>query len=184
VQLPEAALATDVALSLDRLNIPFMLVGAAALAVRGLSRGTHDIDFMTTDAGALRVEWKRELSAGTTIDLRTGEYDDPLAGVVRFSREGSADVDLVVARWAWQQKVIDRSESVDLELFAARVPCVEDLVLLKLEAGSFLDQRDAAQLIEIHGARVVEGVDARIAELPSGVGEAWARLKAAIRDAG
>jgi hypothetical protein len=161
-----------------------MLVGAAALAVRGLSRGTHDIDFMTTSASALRVDWKRELSAGTTIDVRSGEHDDPLAGVVRFSREGSADVDLVVARWAWQQKVIDCSESVDLEIFTVRVPCVEDLVLLKLEAGSYLDERDAAQLIEIHGIGVVRGVDARIAELPGPIGEAWARLKAAIRNAG
>lgn len=182
MQLPEAALAADVARALDRLELSFMLVGAAALAVRGLSRGTHDIDFMTTNSAALATDWKRELSSDTAIEIRRGDFDDPLAGVVRFSREASADVDLVVARWAWQQIVIERSEECNLGLFSVRVPCVEDLVLLKIEAGSYLDQRDAAQLIEIHGAGVFDRVDARVAELPEAVTHAWQRLRDEIKD--
>jgi hypothetical protein len=73
--------------------------------------------------------------------------------------------------------VIDRSEILNLESLIVRVPCVEDLVLLKLEAGSFLDQRDAAQLIEIHGSGVIEGVEARVSELPEALRNAWRRLR-------
>jgi len=58
-----------------------------------------------------------------------------------------------------------------------RVPAVEDLVLLKLEAGSYLDQRDEAQLLEIHGPAATARVDARTATLPEAVRRAWQRLR-------
>ncbi|HUO83848.1 MAG TPA: hypothetical protein VM534_01935 [Thermoanaerobaculia bacterium] len=154
-----------------------MLVGAAALAIRGLSRGTHDVDFMTLDPGVLQLDWSEDLSGDTVIEPRLDDLDDPLAGVVTFSREGSTDVDLVVARWKWQQQVIDRSEPTDLEVFTVRVPDVEDLVLLKIEAGGFLDQRDAAQLIEIHGPEVIGRVDRRVLDLPEPMQQAWQRVR-------
>lgn len=177
MHVPEASLAAAVARVLERRGISFMLVGAAALAVRGLSRGTHDVDFMTTDAGALGIDWLLELQGDTKCEVRRGDFDDPLAGVVRFSRAESADVDLVVARWLWQQAIIDRSEVCPLGSFSARVPSVEDLVLLKIEAGSFLDQRDAAQLIEIHGPEVTSKVERLVGELPDSVLRVWRRFK-------
>jgi hypothetical protein len=181
VRVPEASLAADVARVLDRLEISFALVGAAALAVHGLSRGTHDIDFMTTKREVLRVDWSAELTPPAIVDVRRGDAEDPLAGVVRLSREGTADTDIVVARWLWQQQIIDRSEPFDLELFRARVPDVADLILLKVDAGSYLDQRDAAQLLEIHGPSVVGIVNERVTELPNTLQLAWQRLIAEMR---
>jgi hypothetical protein len=180
VHVPEASLARDVVHVLDRLGISFALIGAAALAVRGLSRGTHDIDFMTTSTSAMNVDWTTELDAATRVDVRRGDHDDPLAGVVRISREAAADVDLVIGKWKWQEAMITRSEPVDLELFRVRVPDVADLVILKIDAGSYLDRRDAVQLLEIHGAETITTVDLRVRDLPRHVKVAWKQLKAEI----
>jgi len=42
---------------LVRRDIPHALIGAAALAARGIARSTFDIDLLTTDAGVLQTEW-------------------------------------------------------------------------------------------------------------------------------
>lgn len=169
----EETLAADVVAALERLGIPFMLVGAAALAVRGVTRGSHDIDFMTTDSIALTQEWELEIPEPMSFELFRGDYDDPLQGTVRFSREGASPVDLVVAKWTWQRDVIDRSEPFELGSFRTTVPRTEDLVLLKIEAGSPLDHRDAEQLIAIHGEGIIEAVDRRMPELPAGLRKSW-----------
>ncbi|MGK2859779.1 MAG: hypothetical protein ACSLFQ_21490 [Thermoanaerobaculia bacterium] len=173
MRVDEGSLAALVARALDRLEIEFMLVGAAALAARGLTRGTRDLDFMTTDRTVLGLDWSALLPPDARIDVKRGDSDDPLAGVVRFVRSDAEEVDLVVARWKWQQSVLERSEACDVGAFVVRVPSVGDLVLLKLEAGSFLDQRDAAQLLEIHGAAASRDIDERIAELPEQLQRAW-----------
>ena len=177
MRIPQASLAAELVGAFDRQGLSFMLVGAAALAVRGLARGTHGIDFLTTDRSVFRLDWPPLLSPDTRIEIRLGDADDPLAGVVRFAREGAADVDLVVARWKWQQQIIDRSEIVDLEDFSVRAPDAADLVLLKIEAGGFVDRNDAAQLIAIHGPELMDRISERLAALPRGMHEAWQRLR-------
>lgn len=167
------SLAADVAQALDRLEIPFMLVGAAALAVRGVTRGSHDIDFMTTEPRVLSEPWADHLPTAASFEILRGDHGDPLLGTVRFSRETASPVDLVVAKWKWQRDVIDRSEPLDLGSFRARVPPTEDLVLLKLEAGSYLDQRDAAQLLAVHGRDVISSVNSRVSDLPEDLQSAW-----------
>jgi hypothetical protein len=174
------SLAADVVEALDRLGIPFMLVGAAALAVRGVTRGSHDIDFMTTESNALAQDWQREIPAPSSCELFRGDHDDPLQGTIRFSREGASPVDLVVAKWTWQRAVIDRSERFDLGSFQARVPSAEDLILLKIEAGSPLDHRDAEQLIAIHGDRLIEVVETRMPELPSALQKSWRTFRSKL----
>jgi hypothetical protein len=169
----EESLAADVVAALERLGIPFMLVGAAALAVRGVTRGSHDIDFMTTEPDALSRKWASEIPEPFSFERFRGDHDDPLQGTIRFSRGGASPVDLVVGKWKWQREVIDRSEPFDLGSFRTTVPRTEDLVLLKVEAGSPLDHRDAEQLIAIHGEGLIEAVETRMTELPADLRKSW-----------
>lgn len=170
------SLVLDVARALKGLEVPFMLVGAAALAVRGVTRGSHDVDFMATERKVLSEDWATLIPPPVTFEILRGDLDDPLAGTVRFFRESVSPVDLVVAKWKWQAEVIGRSEWIDLETIRIRVPSVDDLVLLKLEAGSYLDQRDAAQLIEVHGEDVVNAIFERIHDLPDSLGDSVRRF--------
>ena len=148
--------------------------------MHGYARGTHDVDFLTTDLTVLDVAWNREIGIDAIVDVRRGDPDDPLAGVVRISRGTALPVDVIAGRWAWQRDVIERSVRRDLGVFEAPVPSAEDLVILKIDAGGPLDQRDAAQLLEIHGADLVGAVDARMRELPESLQAAWAELRRAF----
>lgn len=141
------------------------LVGAYALAARGLVRGTHDVDLMTADASVLEIDWAGELGGDIDVSVFRGDADDPLRGAVRMIAATEA-VDLVVAKWKWQAALIERSEILDLGTLVVRVPGPADLLLLKVDAGSYLDQRDAAHLIEIHGPALIDAARAHLVEVP------------------
>ncbi len=122
---------------LDGHSVPHALIGAAALAVRGIARSTFDIDLLTTDTRVLAAEWWHPfVSAGISVDVRVGDADDPLAGVVRLDIPGDRPVDLVVGRHFWQARAVARAERSSL---GPPVVTASDLVLLKLYAGGTQD---------------------------------------------
>lgn len=96
------SLLEEVAASLDGVGVRYALVGAGALAAHGISRSTFDLDLFTTDAVALDPTTWARLAADSRVrvDVRLGDADDPLAGVVRLATAGERDVDVVVGRWA------------------------------------------------------------------------------------
>jgi hypothetical protein len=67
---------------------------ATALAVRGIARSTFDIDLLTTDRRVFEPErWAPLVRAGATVDIRHGDAEDPLAGVIRITSAGTRPVD-------------------------------------------------------------------------------------------
>lgn len=152
------------------------VVGAYALAARGYVRQTEDFDLMTADRAALETTlWNDIRQDGFAVDVRKGDFDDPLAGVVRFS--GDAAIDLVVAKYKWQQEVLDRAEEMRIETTTLRVPGTADLILLKLFAGGYGDMHDVARLLDI-GPRepLVAEVTAALSQLPEEMRARWQRL--------
>jgi hypothetical protein len=165
---------------LDRADLRHALVGAAALAAHGVARSTFDIDLLTTDVRVLDFALWTALAAGSgcVVDVRRGDADDPLAGVVRVSRDGEPDVDVVVGRPAWQTEVVERAVTTDLGDLRVRVVTAADLVLLKLFAGGSQDFWDIEQLLGAGNCgALVATVDSRIVRLPSGAQEEWEALK-------
>ena len=169
------SLAANVATVLEEIGVSFCLVGASALAVHGYVRGTFDVDFMTVNAAVLELDWSSRLEANPRVQILRGDFDDPLRGTVRITSECESVV-VVVAKWTWQANVIERSRKMDLGALIVPVPLPEDLVLLKLDAGSFSDERDSAQLIEIHGEPLVERIRNRLPDVPERLREAFERL--------
>jgi len=166
--------------TLNRLGASHALIGAAALAAHGVARSTYDTDLLTTDARVLEPAAWAGLAAEAQcdIDVRRGDADDPLAGVVRISRGHERDVDVIVGRSAWQRDAIERAGEVDLGSLRLRVVTAADLVLLKLYAGGAQDQWDVEQLVAV-GARdaIVSEVESRLDLLPLEVRDTWNRLR-------
>ena len=52
---------------LERERVPYALIGAAAMAVRGVSRSTADVDLWSVDAGILRREAWAAFEAPTAL---------------------------------------------------------------------------------------------------------------------
>jgi hypothetical protein len=166
----------DVAAVLRAARVDSALIGAAALAVHGVSRSTADQDLLVTDPQVLEAPFWAGLAASARCDIRRGDADDPLAGVVRITRENERDVDVIVGRHAWQRETIDRA--VPFGESGIRVVTTADLVLLKLFAGGSQDRWDIEQLLALDtGTATREDVERRLSALPARCREVWARVR-------
>lgn len=159
---------------------PFAAIGGVALAIRGVSRSTFDVDLLTMDASVLaEAFWFLVERDGAQVEIRRGDGGDPLRGLVRLVARDERPVDVFVGRGAWLDGVVKRAEP--FALLDTRVPVVgsADLVLLKLHAGGTQDLWDVAQLLgtDREGAVAAE-VEARLAEVPRNAAIAWKKLRA------
>lgn len=153
----------------------FALIGAAAMGLHGVARSTLDLDLLTVDARVLEAGFWRGIAGAA--ELRRGDADDPLAGVVRLESAGAYPVDLVVGRFDWQRRILDRAGRLLVGRRNVPVAGAADLVLLKLFAGGSQDAWDVEQLLYVSPAAVSD-VEARLAELPPEAAIMWARLRA------
>ena len=162
--------------ALDATGVRAALIGAAALAAAGVARSTYDVDLLTTDARSLGEDvWTEVRAGGASVEIRRGDADDPLLGVVRISSAGERPVDLIVGRFGWQQRAIERAESL-----GSGPPVVKpsDLILLKLYAGGFQDLWDIEQLLALPQAAAVGAqVEADLQDLPLDARQRWSLVR-------
>lgn len=165
-------LAARVTALLDEAQVAHAVIGAAALAAAGVVRSSLDLDLLTLDHGVLETGFWSDLSeAGVAVDVRRGDMEDPLAGVVRVTAAGERPVDLIVGRYAWQERAIARARLLP---GGQRVVQPRDLVLLKLYAGGTQDLWDIRQLLALPtGAALSAEVEEDLPALPSSAAELW-----------
>lgn len=157
-------------------GISHALIGAAALAIHGISRSTFDQDLLVTDRRALNAATWAGLADVAEVDIRRGDDDDPLAGVVRVISPGERDVDVIVGRHEWQRSIIEDAVLRDTPAGSIPVASPKGLVLLKLYAGGAQDLWDIEQL-RTEGGTSLDAAVARLLEaLPHQAREAWTRL--------
>jgi predicted nucleotidyltransferase len=163
---------------LEGRGIHFALIGAAAMAAHGVSRSTYDTDLFSVGPSALDSDlWTAIAAEGAHVDLRHGDDDDPLLGVVRCT-DGEQAIDLVVGRSRWQQDVIARAKPTKAFSLDLPIVTIEDLILLKLYAGGIQDRWDIQQLLTVADtAVVVTAVDSRVAALPEHCRLLWSQLR-------
>ncbi len=171
---------SDIPRALEASNVSYALIGGRAIIARGHTRSTLDFDFLTTDTRVLDAAFWTSLEGGD-VDIRRGDFDDQFKGVVHIRLSDGADTDVIVAKWKWEQAIIDRAERMDVGSMNVPVPRVGDLVLLKLAAGGPLDLNDIGNLMEVHGrAPIVAEVEAHIDEVRPDVRDTWAKLLASL----
>ena len=168
------SLLDEISSILEAAGIRHALIGALALSAYGVNRATVDLDLFAADASCLRPElWAGLRDRGVSVDIRKGDSTDPLAGVVRFQAPGESPLDVVVGKFPWQTRLLERAEPIGGTL----VVRAADLVLLKLYAGGLQDAWDVQQLL----ARplredLVREVESRLAELPARSGNLWKKI--------
>jgi len=161
---------------LDACGIPHALIGAAALAAAGVSRSTFDIDLLTGDPAVLRAEtWSALRDDGVSVDIRRGDDDDPLGGVVRVELASERPVDVILGKHPWQSRAVARAARP-----AGGPPIVlpRDLVLLKLYAGGTQDLWDVRELLRVtQDDSLVDDVEGDLESLPGTLRERWDTLE-------
>lgn len=142
-----------VAITLDKLHVPFALIGGMAVAARGAFRTTKDVDFLIDWPLHEAVKLAQSLSEnGLPSTFRKGLGDDPVVGVIRTSVPTSASIcncDILFPTKKWQLQAVPRATRVDMGGFILPVVQADDLFLLKLYAGGPQDLLDAAQLLKL-----------------------------------
>ena len=168
------SLLDEISSTLEAAGIRHALIGALALSAYGVNRASADLDLFATDLSCLRPDlWAGLQSRGVAVQVRKGDLADPLAGVVRFQAPGETPIDVVVGKFAWQTRMLDRAEPVGGIL----VVRAADLVLLKLYAGGLQDAWDVQQLL----ARpfrddLVREVESRLSDLPARCRSLWRKI--------
>ncbi len=160
---------------LDQHHLSYALIGAAALAARGIARSTFDIDLLTTEVRALDPTMWTAFPAAD-IDIRRGDLEDPLAGVIRITSGTDRPVDVVVGKHPWQTRAIARAEPIS---GGPAVVLARDLVLLKLYAGGAQDLWDIRELLALGDASLAGDVTADLAALPETLQRRWESVRPA-----
>jgi hypothetical protein len=145
------------------------------MALRGVSRATLDIDILVTSRKCLvAAMWDDLRTDGARVEVRRGDSDDPLAGVVRLDLDGTEPVDVVVGRSKWQDGVLDRAVPEAFGKVRVPVAVASDLVLLKLFAGGAQDRWDIEQLLAgTDSAGIRAEVTAALTHLPVRCRRMW-----------
>jgi hypothetical protein len=105
----------DVADQLATLGIRYAVVGAMAAAVHGLVRASLDADAVV----ALQVPEARSLrqsfvDAGYHAELRVGDVDDPIAGLIEVTDRHGNRVDLLIGLRGMDPEAMNRTTRVAL----------------------------------------------------------------------
>jgi hypothetical protein len=154
-------------------SIPFAVIGARAMGLRGVLRFSDDTDVLTTSREVLRTDFWSELESGA-VDVRRGDYDDPLAGVATITI-GDDVIDVVVGKYKWQAAMVQRAEPVVLSDEMWPVVRAADLILLKLFAGGPQDAWDIEQLLRAD-PDLRATVEHYLPELPDDARRLWQRF--------
>ncbi len=117
------------------------MIGGSALAVHGYARFTVDVDILTMDDCVLNAQfWDIQ----NPPEIRKGDWDDPLRGVVRFHSEPG--LDLIIGAGHAMRFAVNTAEMH--ALLGWRVATPLGMVLLKLEAGGPMDRSDIIGLVD------------------------------------
>ncbi len=162
-------------------EIRYALIGAGALAVHGVSRSTIDVDLLSVDQRCLTEKpWTQLRSSGAEVEVRIGDADDPLAGVVRCGALSERPVDLVVGRFQWQRRIVESAGQGSYAGVDLPVVTPVGLVLLKLFAGGFSDVQDVRLLLDSCVARpaLVAAVEHELSAVPEIAAGLWRTIVA------
>jgi hypothetical protein len=173
--------------ALDAAGIDHALIGAFAVGLYGAPRNTGDLDLLAWDQRLFeQATWEPLSRARLVVDIRVGDDEDELVGVVRIAPGAALPIDVVMPRGDWVRQVLDRARArarrVAISGTSVLVVDLPDLVLTKLYAGGPLDERDILDVLgccEELGA-VAAAVDARVVELPERCARAWRGLRATL----
>ena len=157
-------------------QVAHALVGAAALAARGIARSTYDIDLLTTDRRVLDTAFWSELEkGGVAVEIRNADADDPLGGVVRMDAPSERPVDVIVGKLDWQSRAVARAERL---MDGPGVITAVDLVLLKLYAGGAQDLWDVRELLGVQASEDLRAtLDEELADQPQRMRDLWVKAR-------
>ncbi len=135
-------------------DVPYVVIGGIANAVRGEPRATHDADLKVLVKGMTIAQFR------ALAEAQFKPYPRPRLGraesALIISIEVAPDmiVDLLVAVLPYEEQTIQRAELIEIEGFSLPVCTAEDLIIHKAIADRPKDWLDIEKILLRQGARL------------------------------
>lgn len=126
----------EVVALLDVSSIDYAVIGALAAAVHGVVRASVDADAVVQVTAAKLSELQATLTDhGLTVELRRGDFDDPIPAMLQVTDEFGNRVDLLAGLRGLDAGVYARAIRIPFEGTQLQVVGREDFIAMKAFAG-------------------------------------------------
>jgi len=147
----------DVIHILDKLHIPYAVVGAFAASFHGVVRASVDADALISlqpGPANVKVLVSGLIKAGLKGAYRKGDSDDPIGAVINIEDHFKNRVDLLMNIRGVREDAFSRT--IEAEFMNARIRLIgiEDFIAMKIFAGSPKDLEDVAGALKISYGRI------------------------------
>jgi hypothetical protein len=139
----------------DKCQAAYAIIGGYAVAAWGEERATHDIDFLCLSNSQKIVALLRE--EHVKFEHRFGDWDDPISEVVRIDcddKDSPFEADILIGIKGAPTGLFDRVRGLVIENMTIPVASPEDMIILKLLAGSNRDIDDARSILKIQDVKL------------------------------
>jgi predicted nucleotidyltransferase len=139
----------DVAAVLAERGTDYVVIGAMAASVHGSIRATTDADaLLSVSVPKLRQLQREFKKAGFSTDLRQGDEDDPIQGLLAVTDKHGNRVDLLAGLRGLDAETFSRALTVPFLGSSLRVIGREDFIAMKCFAGGPQDVADARHALK------------------------------------
>jgi len=139
----------SIAQGLDRLGIPYMVIGGQAVLLYGEPRLTRDIDVtLGTDPGRLRevLDWVRGNSWRVLVEA-PAEFVGRTLVLPCLDPATGIRVDLIFSFSLYEQQALKRARRVSMGNAEVCFASLEDLIIHKMLAGRARDLEDVRSIL-------------------------------------
>ncbi|MEW5865649.1 MAG: nucleotidyl transferase AbiEii/AbiGii toxin family protein [Bacillota bacterium] len=151
---------------LERLGVPYMVIGGFATLIWGEPRLTRDIDVTVAIEMDRVAEFVESLPAALRPAVANPADFARQTHVIPLASDKGMRIDLIVASLPYERTAIERSVPVSVSGHEIRICSPEDLVIHKVISDRAKDREDARGVIQRHGDRFERSyVDPIIREL-------------------
>ena len=139
---------------LNLLRVPSAVIGALAVSFYGVPRSTNDADATIWLDGTGKTAddlAKRFTGAGYRSNLRRGDMDDPVGGVLTVGDIHENRIDLLLGIRGMDADAVKRCVSTVLLDSPVRIIGAEDLIAMKIFAAGVRDIDDVQGVLRVSG---------------------------------
>ncbi|CEP69377.1 Protein of unknown function DUF1814 [Moorella glycerini] len=131
---------------LEKIDMPYCLIGGYAVAAYGAPRYTADVDFLVSRLKDYSEQLQANLQEENLFfEISRADLLDPLGDIVTIKL--TVPVQLIDAKYTYHYKAIERAQIIQYENHDLKIISPEDLIILKLIAGGQKDLWDVENIL-------------------------------------
>ena len=144
--------------SLDKLKIPYMIIGGQAVLLYGVPRLTRDID-ITLGLDIDNLPAIKKLCAELKLKIKPKDVNEFVEKTMVLPVEDPKTrirVDFIFSFSAYEKEAIGRAVKVKIKDYPAHFASIEDVIIHKIFAGREIDMTDAENIIRKIGKNKID----------------------------